>query len=58
MITDLLMAATFIVEDLPDGEELDVGLAVETIVENADREVSDEEREELREVLESDWVET
>jgi len=54
MITDMLTVVTII--DRHESDTVDICAAVDTAVESVDRDVSTEERQELRETLESGWL--
>jgi len=54
MITDLL--SDMAVLDRATGEELEVEPAIEAVLEAADRDVSDEEAEEFRKVIQDGWL--
>jgi len=55
MITDILMRMVVLQNELPE-EEFEIDLALETAIEDVDREVSADEREELDELL-PEWFE-
>lgn len=56
MIGDLLAGLALLHREIPE-EDFDLDTAVETVIETADREVSEEEREELDSLL-PEWLES